>query len=99
MKRKIDFILTLIPLGPSGAYNFRLQAVGNGWAPGYYSPLASYIDGSRAIMKAREHASRIALSAGARIGRFRITEDPAEDANSVGQVGPVGRVGQSQGPK
>ena len=73
MKRRIDFILTLIPLGPSGAYNFRLQAVGNGWAPGYYSPLASYIDGSRAIMKAHEHAGRIAREHGAVVGKFRIT--------------------------
>ena len=73
MKRKIDFVLTLIPLGPSGAYNFRLQAVGNGWAPGYYAPLASYIDGARAIMRAREHASRIARERGAFVGKFRIT--------------------------
>ena len=73
MRRRIDFNLTLIPL-ECGAYNFRLQADGRGRMPGYYSPLASYISPERAIRRAREHASRIALSAGARIGRFRITE-------------------------
>ena len=73
MRKRINFTLNLIPLA-SGGWNFELQAVGSGITPGYYSPLASYIDEERAIMKAREHASRIALSAGARIGRFRITE-------------------------
>ena len=74
MRRRIDFTLTLIPL-ECGAYNFRLQADGRGRMPGYYSPLASYITQERAIHRAREHASRIARSAGARIGKFRITEE------------------------
>ena len=72
MRKKIDFDLNLIPL-ECGAYNFRLQADGWGRMPGYFSPLASYITQERAIHRAREHASRIARSAGARIGRFRIT--------------------------
>jgi len=72
MRRRIDFNLTLIPL-ECGAYNFRLQSDGRGRMPGYYSQLASYITQERAIHRAREHASRIARSAGARIGRFRIT--------------------------
>ena len=72
MRRKIDFTLNLIPL-ECGAYNFLLTA-GHG-CRGYFSPLASYITQERAIHRAREHASRIARSAGARIGKFRITEE------------------------
>ena len=74
MRKKIDFDLHLIGL-ESGGWNFYLQAVNPAWITrGYFSPLASYITQERAIHQAREHAGRIALSAGARIGRFRITE-------------------------
>ena len=72
MKRKIDFDLNLIPL-ESGGWNFDLNSVSHPDCY-YYSPLASYITQERAIHRAREHARRLALSAGARIGRFRITE-------------------------
>lgn len=73
MRRRIEFELNLIPL-ESGGWNFYLQAVNPPWITrGYFSPLASYITQERAIHRAREHASRIARSAGARIGRFRIT--------------------------
>ena len=77
MRRRIDFTLNLIPLA-SGGWNFDLQAVGSGITPGYYSPLASYISPERAIRRAREHASRIALSAGATIGRFQVTSDRSD---------------------
>lgn len=72
MRKKIDFTLNLIPLA-SGGWNFDLQAVGPLHAPGYYSPLASYISPERAIRRAREHAARLALSAGGTIGNLRIS--------------------------
>ena len=73
MRRKIDFTLKLIPL-ESGGWNFWLSTDDDHLKSGYYSPLSSYINPERAVRQAREHAGRIALSAGARIGRFRITE-------------------------
>ena len=78
----------------SGGWNFDLNSVSHPDCY-YYSPLASYISPERAIRRAREHARRLALSAGARIGKFRITEGGGEGADFDGQVGPVGRVGQN----
>ena len=72
MRRKIDFTLNLIPL-ESGGWNFWLQAVGPLHAPGYYSPLASYIDPDRAVRQAREHASIIVRRFGGTIGNIQIT--------------------------
>ena len=72
MKSKIDFTLKLIPL-TSGGWNFWLQAVGPLHAPGYYSPLASYIDQERAVSQAREHAARIVRRFGGTIGNIQIT--------------------------
>ena len=72
MRIKIDFTLKLIPRA-SGGWNFRLQAVGPLHAPGYYSPLASYIDQERAVSQARKHASQIARRFGAGVGNIQIT--------------------------
>lgn len=77
MRRKIDFTLNLIPLA-SGGWNFWLQAVGPLHAPGYYSPLASYIDQERAIRQAREHASIIVRRFGGTIGNIQITSDEVD---------------------
>lgn len=73
MRKRINFTLNLIPLA-SGGWNFDLQAVGSGITPGYYSPLASYIDEERAIINARRIAAQIAWqSGGAIIGNIQIT--------------------------
>ena len=72
MRRKIDFRLYLIPLA-SGGWNFWLQAVGPLHTPGYFSPLASYIDPDRAVRQAREHAARIVRRFGGTIGNIQIT--------------------------
>lgn len=74
MRRKIDFTLDLIPLA-SGAWNFRLQAVGPGRMPGYFSPQASYLNRERAIQWARYHASLIVRQFSSTIGSFHITAD------------------------
>ncbi len=72
MRKRINFTLNLIPLA-SGGWNFWLQAVRPLHAPGYYSPLASYIDQERAVRQAREHASIIVRRFGGTIGNIQIT--------------------------
>ena len=86
MRKKIDFDLHLIPLA-SGGWNFRLQAAGPLHAPGYYSPLASYIEQERAIRQAREHAARIARRFGAGIGNIRITTEQTDKVDKVDKSG------------
>lgn len=80
MRKRIDFTLNLIPQA-SGGWNFDLQSVGSGITPGYHSPLASYISPERAIRRAREHAARLALSAGGTIGSLRITTDKSDKSD------------------
>ena len=70
--RKIDFNLYLIPL-ESGGYNFDLKVAGPVRTPGYFSPLASYIDRARAIRWARHHAQIIVRQFNTAIGNIQIT--------------------------
>ena len=86
MRRKSDFDLNLIPL-ESGGWNFWLQAVGPLHAPGYYSPLASYIDQERAIRQAREHASIIVRRFGGTIGNLRISSTKSTKSTGGSHAG------------